>query len=150
MAFRQLTGQTAHTAPSNTGPAVLVAVLALAAVLAVAAWRLVPHNTSAIDSPPAAPVTPHAPSAALSANAAKTSDLRLYLTHAEQELVAAAEQLNTARRLLAALSPDLSRSYLQFEKRRADNAWRACDNAQRAVEQAREHIKVIVSTGKDQ
>ena len=149
MAFPQLTGQTTHTAPSGSGPAVFVTVLALAGVLAVAAWRFVPHTTSVIQSPPVATVVPPSPAAPSSPNVTQTVDEQLHLAHAEQELVAAAEQLNTARRLLAALSPDLNRSYLQFEKRRTDNAWTACDNAQRAIEQAREHIKVIASTGKD-
>jgi hypothetical protein len=146
MAFPQLTGQTIHTAPSNAGPAVFVSVLALAAVMGLVAWRFIPHTTVASRAPA---VTAAVPSVRQFPNVMDTMDQQLHLTHAEQELVTAAEQLNTARRLLAGLSPDLNRSYLQYEKRQADRAWTACDHAQRAIEEAREHIKVITSTGKD-
>jgi hypothetical protein len=50
----------------------------------------------------------------------ETQDRQLHLAHAEQELIRAAEQLAQARRILAALSPALSRNYLAAEKRRLD------------------------------
>ena len=147
MAYPQLTGRTAQPATHTTGRAVFMAVLALALILGGAAWRLIPHPAAAPQPPEVAtqPVkpAPEPPKPNL------TEDQQLHLAHAEQQLVAAAEQLATARRLLAALSPALSRNYLQFEKRRADSAWTACDAAQRAIEQARDDIKLITTTGKD-
>ena len=147
MAYPQLTGRTAQPAEHTTGRAVFIAVLALAAILAAVGWRLIPHPAAAPQPSEAVaqPVklAPEPPKPSL------TEDQQLHLAHAEQELVTAAEQLATARRLLAALSPALSRSYLQFEKRRAESAWTACDAAQRAIEQARDDIKLITTTGKD-
>lgn len=147
MAYPQLAGRTAQAAEHTTGRAVFMAILALALILGVSAWRLIPHPAAAPQPPEVAaqPVQP-APEP-LKPN--PTEGQQLHLAHAEQQLVAAAEQLATARRLLAALSPALSRSYLQFEKRRADSAWTSCDAAQRAIEQALDDIKVITTTRKD-
>ena len=70
---------------------------------------------------------------------------RIQLAHAEQRLVAAAEHLNKARRLLSALSPQLTRVYLQNEKRSADAAWTACDTAQRALEEALDDVRLTAN-----
>jgi hypothetical protein len=147
----QLTGRTALTSERSTGRAVLFSVLGLSAALGIFAWRQLPHPATpppAIAPQPEAP-TPLAKPAPESVDLAPTEDQRLHLAHAEQALVDAAEQLTTARRLLAALSPDLGRSYLQYEKRRADSAWTACDAATRAIEQARDDIKVVAPSRKD-
>lgn len=149
MAHPLLTGRTAQPSESTAARAVFVAVLLLALVLGVSAWQLLPHPATAPQSPEtvAQPLKPAA------AEPPKTNpaseDHQLHLAHAEQQLVAAAEQLTTARRLLASLSPALSRSYLQFEKRRADSAWTACNAAQRAIEEALDDIKLISIKGKD-
>ncbi|HLG56875.1 MAG TPA: hypothetical protein VI485_16170 [Vicinamibacterales bacterium] len=83
------------------------------------------------------------------AESAALESQHLHLAHAEQELVAAAEQLATARRLLAALSPALNRNYLQSERRQAERAWTVTDGAQRAIEQALEDIRFTLSQGKE-
>jgi hypothetical protein len=149
VAFPQLTGHTPHTSAPNSGSVVGLSVLALAAVFAVGAWRFVPLQSSAAPSPPAVVATAGPTTPPPGPRLGPSDDQQLHLAHAEQELVAAAEQLHTARRLLAALSLDLNRSYLQYEKRRTDTAWTACDGAQRAIEAAREHLKVIASIEKD-
>lgn len=147
MAYPQLTGRTGQPAEHTTGRAVFMAVLALTFILGVSAWRLIPHPAAAPQpSEVAAKPVKLAPEPP---KPNPTEDQQLHLAHAEQQLVAAAEQLATARRLLASLSPALSRSYLQFEKRRADSAWTSCDAAQRAIEQALDDIKLISSTRKD-
>src|SRR5258708_2728518 len=152
MAYPQLTGRRAPAADQSTGRAVLLSVLALAAIIGIVAWRFIPR--AAPPAPAATPLVvavtpPPVKPAPEPPNPAPTEDQQLHLEHAEQALVAAAEQLTAARRLLAALSPDLSRSYLQYEKRRADRAWTSCDAAARAIEQARDDIKLITSKGKD-
>jgi hypothetical protein len=147
MAYPQLTGRTAQAAEHTTGRAVFMAILALALILGMSAWRLIPHPAAA-PQPSEVTVQPVQP-APETLKPSPTEDQQLHMAHAEQQLVAAAEQLATARRLLAVLSPALSRNYLQFEKRRAESAWTACDSAQRAIEQARDDIKLITTTGKD-
>jgi len=147
MPIPQLIGHTASNPSQSSTRAVLVAVLTLAGILAVIAWRALSHDTPAIPSQPPVVATVATPAPKFIA----PEDMQtLRLAHAEQSLVAAAEQLNAARRLLANLSPELSRSYLQFEKRRADSAWTACEAAQRAIEQARDDIKTVSSTRKDE
>lgn len=148
MPFPQLIGQTTHGAARTSGRAVFTTVLVLAAILAVVAWRLLPRETTAAPQRAVVAAQPTQPRPE-PPTPPPTEHQQLHLAHAEQELVAAAEQLNTARRLLAALSPELSRSYLQLEKRRADSAWTACDTAQRAIEHAREDIKAVSFTRKD-
>jgi hypothetical protein len=146
MAYSQLTGRTGPPAEHTTGRAVFLSVLALTLILGVSAWRLIPHPAAPQPSEVAAQPVKLAPEPP---KPNPTEDQQLHLAHAEQQLVAAAEQLATARRLLASLSPALSRGYLQFEKRRADSAWTSCDAAQRAIEQALDDIKLISSTRKD-
>ena len=140
----------------GTGPAIVGAIVGLALVLAVGAWRFRPQ-------PRPDPVTPPAPAAQVVVNppapAASpapepntrdaTADLWLHVGHAQQQLIAAAEQLAAARRVLAALSPELNRNYLQFQKRRADSAGTACDAAQRAVEHALDELHVITPSEKE-
>jgi hypothetical protein len=152
MSYPQLTGRAGPAGQPSIGRPVLFAVLVLAAVLAGLAWRWPPRS-----APPAPAV------AARLATSSTTSvmptpplverlpneDQRLHLEHAQQTLVTAAEQLATARRLLAALSPELSRSYMQYEKRRADAAWSSCDVAASAIEEALDDIKVVTTKGKD-
>jgi len=142
--------------PRGTGPAMVWAIIGLAVILLVGAWRFRPQPTPEPVTPSAAPATvvvnPPAPVAnptrALNTGDA-TADLRLHVGHAHQQLLAAAEQLDAARRLLAALSPELNRNYLQFQKRRADSAGTACDAAQRAVEHALDELSVITPSDKE-
>lgn len=151
MPHPQLTGRAGPDSQQSVGRPVLLAVLLFAAVLAGLAWRWLPRSaaqTPAVVATPAAPSTPVAP-VPTRVERASTEDQRLHLEHAQQTLVTAAEQLATARRLLAALSPALGRSYLQGEKRRADAAWGSCDVAARAIEEALDDIKVVTTTGKD-
>lgn len=142
MSFSQLTGRSAEPTARTSTRAVLVSILALAALLVLAAFRILPDSPSREGPQPILP-------AAESPPPTPTDNGRLHLAHAEQQLVTAQEQLAAARRLLAALSPQLSRSYLQFEKRRADHAWTACDAAQRSIEQALDDIKLVTATGKE-
>lgn len=145
MAYSQLAGRVGASDRSPATRPVLAAVVILAALLGLVAWRWLPHVA---DVPRAAPqqapavITPPA-RADLDG---PTEDQRLHLEHAEQALVMAAEQLTAARRLLSALGPELSRNYLTYEKRRADSAWTSCDTAAQAVEQARDDIKVVTVT----
>ena len=131
----------------ETGPAVVWALVGLALVLAVGAWRFRPQPRLGAETLPAsaapAVVNPPAPTASPTPapnNRDATADLRLHVGHSQQQLIVAAEQLAAARRMLAALSPELDRNYLQFQKRRADSAWIACD----VVEGARLEIALAV------
>lgn len=144
MPYPQLTGRPALAHERPSGRPVLLAVVVLAAALGLLAWRLLPQRTS--ESAEAATALAVSRPTSPPPEQGPTEDQRLYLEHAEQALVSAAEQLTAARRLLAGLSPALGRSYLQYEKRRADSAWTACDAAARAIEQARDDIKVVVAT----
>ena len=158
MPYPQLSGSTGLTSEPSTGRAVLFSVLALAAIMGVAAWRFLPHPAPPVPTPAPAQMVappleatppPAKPAPEPPPNPGPTEDQRLHLDHAEQALVAAAEQLIAARQVLAALSPNLSRSYLKYERRQADSAWTSCDAAARAIEQALDDIKVITSKGKD-
>ena len=149
-----LTGQGSPN--RGAGSEIVWVVVGLALVLAVGAWRFRPRP--AVPAPPPMPAvafTP-APATALAAplppqalarNASE--DLRLHMGHAQQQLVVAAEQLAAARRVLAALSPDLNRNYLQLQKRRAEAAGAACEAAQQAVEHALDELTVITPKDKE-
>jgi hypothetical protein len=130
MAFPQLTGRSSPVLSASSGRPVIVAIALLAVVIAAATWRSMSKAGSG------SPGEPTAFSGRAANPAAVVVDRALVAEHAEQQLVNAQEQLTQARRLLSALSPQLTRTYLQFEKRRADAAWSACDAAQRAIEQA--------------
>ena len=147
MNYRQLTGGAAAPPTTNDGRIVFWAIVVLAVIIGGLAW-----GYSATPSAPAAPLpTPAVATAGQATRIADegTQDRHLHLAHAEQELVRAAEQLAQARRLLAALSPALSRNYLDTEKRRLDSAWSACDLAHRSVEQARGDIAMFNASGKE-
>ena len=141
MAFPQLTGRTGPGATATGQASILVAVVGLAAILAVAAWRLFPSEPASAAQVAALPAVP--PALAEREKPILTDDHFHHLSRAEQQLETAAEQLVTAQRLLIALAPELNRNYLQLEKRRAENAWAACDAAHRAIEQARGDIKLV-------
>jgi hypothetical protein len=152
MSYPQLTGRASPASQVSIGRPVLLAVLVLAAVLAGLAWRWLPRQApqaTAVAATPATSSTTTMTPAPTLVEHLSSEDQRLHLEHAHQTLVTAAEQLATARRLLAALSPELSRSYLQYEKRRADSAWTSCDVAARAIEEALDDIKVVATKGKD-
>jgi len=144
MNYKQLTGGAVPPSTTSDGRFIIGAIVVLATIIGSLAW-----GYSAEPSQAAKP--PVAPAAAVPAVrvADDTQDRQLHLAHAEQELVRAAEQLAQARRLLAALSPALNRNYLGAEKRRLDNAWAACDIAQRSVEQARGDIAMFTGPGKE-
>ena len=146
MPYPQLTGGVGAPDRSSATRSVLLAVLVLAVGIGAVAWHLLPGAARPSPAPPTTAVAFAAPAAVPDG---PTEDQRLHLEHAEQALLTAAEQLTTARRLLAALSPELSRNYLEYEKGRADRAWTSCDAAARAVEQARADIKIITTTRKD-
>ena len=138
MSFPQLTGRSGQATLATSANVMLMSVLALGALVAGLAWLV--WIRPVVDPPQSAPVSV----AAVSPPApARDRPDELRLAHAEQQLVSAQEQLTSARRQLAALSPLLTRSYLQLEKRRVDAAWTTCDAAQRAVEQAIDDIRSI-------
>jgi hypothetical protein len=145
MSYPQLTGSVSSTADRAGSTAIWFAVLMLAAVLAVAGWQYWPRPAP----PPPVATAPVAPSVPTQPAIVLPDDTQLRLAHADAELVQAAEQLSTARRQLAALGPDLGRSYLSFEQRRAETAWTACEAAARAIEQARADVKLVKSTDKE-
>lgn len=132
MPYPQLSGRTSIERPRSGPTAVWLAVGVLAVVFI--GWQYWPRPTP---TPPATPSTVTSTTPVVLA----PNDTELRLAHAGAELAQAAEQLNTARRALAALSPDLARSYLSFEERRAESAWNACEAAARAIEQARSDIQ---------
>ena len=143
-----LTGQVSQN--RGTGSEIVWAIVGLALVLAVGAWRLWPQ--------PPAPPPPSTPAVTLTAAPTPapqaptrdaSEDLRLLMGHAQQQLIVAAEQLDAARRVLAALSPELNRNYLQSQKRRAETAGLACEAAQQAVERALDEIRVITPEDKE-
>jgi hypothetical protein len=148
MRYPLLPGRTGSTSTRRVGPMVAAGVLLLALLMAGTTWSLVSSREPAIltttmtTTPATAPVQ-------LQATAQRTpadDAIRLRLAHAEQRLITAAEQLHSARRLLATLSPQLARVYLQGEKRRADAAWSACDAAVRALEQALDDVRLASAT----
>lgn len=135
-----LTGRTQPSSPFRVGPPLMVAVVLIALLVAGLAWSAI-STTGHVNAPATAAVetTPRASDPV----AGVQSDARtLQLAHAEQRLVTAAEQVTLSRKLLASLSPQLTRSYLQNEKRRADAAWTACEAAQRAIEEALDDIRL--------
>jgi CRP-like cAMP-binding protein len=147
MPYPQLPGRSATNVPNSPRKSILWFVLALATGLAVLGWRLILNSTP---RPAIAVVASPVPAAEITRPEFSASeDDRLRLEHAEQLLLTAAEHLSAARRGLAALSPELYRHYLQHEKRRADNAWTACNAAARLIEQARDDIKTIADKRKD-
>ena len=151
MKYPQLTGGAPAPSTSNDGRLILGIVVALATIIGGLAWAYSTDSTGP-GTPAAAPLeSPLPPPTAAPALrvANEAQDRQLHLAHAEQELIRAAEQLAQARRILAALSPALSRNYLAAEKRRLDSAWAACDLAQRSVEQARGDIAMFNTTGKE-
>ena|ERR1700683_4574345 len=146
--YPQLSGRSSSPSSERSlfGP-IAVCVVVLAAALAYLTWTFMPRATPVAVVSPSVPVPLKAPAEPVIVG--PTEDQQLRLAHADEELVRAAEQVTAARRLLAALGPDLSRSYLTFERRRSDAAWSACDVAAQALEQARDDLKVVASTGKD-
>jgi hypothetical protein len=142
MSYPQLAGRGgASTAPTGTST-VWLAVIVLAIIVGTLAWRFMPHSVP-VTSPtePAAAAIKQAPAPKLDLS----EDQQLHLAHAEQQLITAATQLTTARRLLASLGPALTRNYLVLEQRQADAAWTACDTAQRAIEDARTHVTFVTA-----
>lgn len=145
MAFPQLSGRMAGGAGGRSSTnGVVMSVLGLALLLALVAWRFLPEGAAVHQETSGA--------VQLAMPESRTIDTvvnrQLRLAHTEQQLVAAQEQLMMARRLLSTLSQELRRNYLQSEKRRADGAWTACDQAQRFIEQSLDDIKSI-AVGKD-
>lgn len=148
MPYPQLTGRIGQSTAQAGGRAVFLAVVALAAILGLIAWRLAPRPVSTQPLPAVVVAEPVKP-APDPTKSDLSDDQQLHLAHAEQQLVTAAEQLVAARRLLASLSPALSRNYLAIERRRAANVDAACDAAQRAIEEARNNLNAVSSSGKD-
>ena len=147
MSYPLLSGRSnpASSGPLRIGPGALVAILVLVLSLGALAWILRSSSAQPLASVAPLPATLRAEAPVLQQRPDDDSN-RLRLAHAEQKLVRAAEELTTARRLLAALSPQLTRAYLQNEKRRADSAWTACENAQRALEEAVDDLRLVATT----
>ncbi len=133
----------------TTGRTITFALAGLVMVLGFLAWNVAPRSAVAPAIQPVVPPTIPSTEPVTGRTDTKdragqlSNDQRLHLAHADQQLVTAAEQLNGARLVLASLTQVLNRNYLQHEKRRAESAWAACDAAQRALEDAREHLGII-------
>lgn len=139
MPYAQLPGSIGPLGGRSATRTMIVAVLAAAAIVGLFGLRVLPRQTNAAASHPLETTVVQQPTRKQDPPEL-SEDQKLHLSHADQQLVVAAEQLATARRVLATLVPALSRHYLELEKRRADIAWTACDGAQRAIEAARANI----------
>lgn len=148
MAYPRLLGRFQQSTITASGRWVLVGSLSLTIVVVILLMRLTPAATSISEQ-----VTPIVtqPVAVVSTTSGDLSpDQQLHLDRAERQLIAAAEQLVAARRLLSSIAPVLARNYLDLERRRTDSVALACDDVLRTIEDARSNINAISIPGRDQ
>ena len=147
MPYPQLSGHVASASAKRVGLPIATATVALAVltVVFVVATRP-PEPTAAAtttESDLPAPVTE-------ASSAHPTSpDTAFHLASVKEQLVSASEQIKRAQQLTARMVPELTRLDLWQERRRAEGAVAASENARQAVDRALAELEVAIPTNKE-
>jgi len=147
MPYPQLSGHVASASATRLGLPIATAMVVLAAlVVAFVAVNRAPEPTAAATitaSDPPAPVTE-------TSSAHSTSpDTAFHLASVKEQLVSASEQIKRAQQLTARMVPELTRLELWQERRRAEGAVAASENARQAVDRALAELEVAIPTNKE-
>jgi hypothetical protein len=141
MQYPLLSGRAGDRKSTAVGFPLLAAGVVLATLFAILIWRgtsarLIPTEVSTHAVVPTLITSPVA--------AAPAEDIAFHVAGAKRQLLTAHEQLVRMQRLVGALIPELTRSELPVERRKAESAVSTCETAKQAIEQALEELQAAM------
>src|SRR5262245_34584674 len=128
MPYPLLSGRVGALSPRSASTPIIIAVVVLGSVLG-GLYIVARAPKADATVPPVAVVPAPAPAAAVAAPAQPPADLAFHVMSINAQLMDASEQIERAQRLVGGLVPDLTREGLWLERRRAEAAVAACENA---------------------